>query len=153
VPINLNVTEGPPGTPFMLESDTWAGGTMVKVTFLSDPIELGDLEADGDGVVQGSFVVPAVEPGAHTVQLDGTGADDEPQSLSTGFTVTAPASGGGGTGTATGAPVTTVAGTQAAGPLAFSGASSRDLASAAVLLIAAGLVVLDISIRRRTVRA
>jgi hypothetical protein len=128
-------------------SDTWKPGSTVAVTFHSAPIALGDLTASDAGAVSGTFAVPPVAPGAHTVQLDGTGEDDAPQTLTMGFTVVAST-------TTTVAPSGSVGGTttgttSASGPLAITGASTRDLASAAVLTIAAGLVLIDVSIRRR----
>jgi hexosaminidase len=136
-----------------VQSETWKPDTAVTVTFNSDPIELGTLTADAGGAVQGTFAVPtSVAPGAHTVALTGTGESDEPQTLSIAFTVVAPATPG--STTATGAPVATVAGTTtAAGPLAFTGAGTRDLASVGVLLLAVGLLAMDLSWRRRTSKA
>jgi len=146
LPITLSVTQGPPGTAFSLESDTWKPGSEVTVTFNSDPIVLGDLTADADGNVQGTFAVPAsVAPGAHTVKLDGTSAEDVAQSLSVPFTVTTANT----SGTATGAPVTTSGSGGSSSPLAFTGASTRDLASAGILMLVAGLLAIDFSIRRR----
>ncbi len=146
-PVTLTSTQGPSGSTFSLVSDTWMPDSKVAVSFHSDPVPLGELTADDTGKVSGTFTVPAVEPGAHTVQLDGTSEQDEPQTLTMGFTVVA-------TTTTTLSPSGSVGGTttgsaSASGPLAFTGASTRDLASAAVLSLAAGLVLIDLSIRRR----
>jgi hypothetical protein len=147
-PITLSTNQGPTGSTFSLESDTWMNGTKVAVSFHSDPVPLGELTADDEGKVSGTFTVPAVEPGAHTVQLDGTSDEDKQQTLTTGFTVvpatttTLAASGSVGGTTTTGT-------TSASGPLAITGASTRDLASAGLLIVAAGLVLIDVSIRRR----
>ena len=151
-PVTLSTSQGPPGTSFELESENWKSESEVTVTFNSDPIELGKLTANTEGAVQGVFAVPtSVEPGAHTVKLVGTGGDDQPQALSTAFTVVAPITP---PNTATGAPVSPAGQTATTpGGLAFTGASTRDLASAAVLILVAGLLALDISLRRRATGA
>jgi len=144
-PIGINIAQGPVGGSFTVTSESWESDTPVEVTFNSTPIVLGSLVPDADGVVQGSFVVPSVEPGAHTVKLAGTSAGGEPQVFSIGFTVTATSTppGGGSTTTPTGGTTTTVT-----GPLAFTGASSRDLASLGVLLLAVGVHLLAVRRRR-----
>ena len=100
----------------------------------------------GAGVVKGAFAVPAVEPGAHTVSLDGTDPQDVTRAVSMPFAVVAST-----TSTTTLTPSGGAASGGVAGPLALTGVESRDLASLAVLLLAAGCLFLDASLRRRAV--
>jgi hypothetical protein len=148
-PLTVSPTQGPPGAAISITSDTWKAASEVTVTFNSEPIELGKLTATQDGKVQGTFAVPAgVAVGAHTITLTGTGADDQSQTLTQAFTVVAPAS----TATTVAGVATNSSGSGSTGsssPLAFTGASTRDMASVALLFLAAGFLCLDVSIRRR----
>jgi hypothetical protein len=86
-----------------------------------------------------------LETGAHTVELDGTGAGGAPRTATYSLTVTA-STGGSTAGGATSAPVSGT-GTSAV-TLPFTGADSRNLASAALLALALGFFLLSISFRR-----
>jgi hypothetical protein len=130
-------------------SEEWAPDSSVAATFNSDPVDLGTLTADAEGVVEGTFQVPSVEAGVHTVVLEGTGADQEPRTLEVAFTITAASS----TTTVPLTPPATPGGAAtggAGGPLAFTGTGARDLASIAVLVLAVGLHLLALQRRRAT---
>jgi hypothetical protein len=129
-----------------VSSDTWKSGSDVQATFHSDPVVLGTLKADDAGAVSGTFAVPAVEPGAHTVELTGTDADGAAQTLSTAFTVTAvsPPT----TVAPAGVPPAAVAGGASTGGLAFTGSSTRDILSVALLVLAVGLHLMALHRRR-----
>jgi len=144
---SLSTTSGGVGSSFSVDSNGWKPGSTVAATFNSTPVDLGDLVADAGGVVKGAFAVPAVEPGAHTVTLAGVDPQDAARTVSMPYTVV-PAT----TATTTLTPSNS-GGTSggAAGPLALTGVESRDLASLAVLLLAAGCLFLDASIRRRAI--
>ena len=83
----LSVSSGPAGTTFILTSTGWLGP--VTVSFHSDPVVLGTLNADVNGVITGQFSVPAgATVGQHSVDLSGAGRDALPRSVSVPFTVT-----------------------------------------------------------------
>jgi hypothetical protein len=115
--------------------------TDVKATLHSDPVDLGTVHASAGGVATVTFTVPLDFTGTHTVEGVGTGPNGQPVTVRATFVVSTAATVSGGSGTTGG--TTTTSG------LAFTGASSRDLASAAVLMIAVGLLLLDARYRRR----
>jgi hypothetical protein len=134
-------------------SDGWQADAQVAVTLHSTPAALGTLTADSTGKVAGAFSVPAgFDPGAHTVQLDGMGSDSAAKQVSIPITVlasttnpTTPTGTGG-----TGGTGTTTTGTTTGGTLPFTGADSRDLASLALLALAAGLFLMSFRTRPGT---
>ena len=81
------------------------------------------------------------------VTLTGTGSDDQPQTLTQPFTVTAVTTATTVTGTVTNS--SSSGSTGASGALAFTGASTRDVLSIALLFLVAGILCLDVSVRRR----
>ena len=65
-----------PGGRIVVTGDGWLAGSEVTATLRSDPVVLGTSVAGADGTVSQEYVVPASTPlGAHTITLDGTGAD------------------------------------------------------------------------------
>jgi LPXTG-motif cell wall-anchored protein len=125
-----------PGGTFSIVSAGWKALSQVVVTLFSTPVQLGTMTADASGTAQGSFTVPADTPaGAHTIELTGTDPADAARTVNLTMTVTT-------SGTSPGTPTGTggTSGTSAALPL--TGASSRDLVSAALLLLAAGFFLL-----------
>jgi hypothetical protein len=141
----LNPTSTAPGGSFTVTSDGWKPDSQVAVSLHSTPASLGNLTADSTGKAAGAFSVPTgFDPGAHTVQLDGTGSDDAAKTVSIPITVVATT--GGGTTTSTGTNTTTT-GISTGGTLPFTGADSRDLASAALLVLALGVFLLSFRTR------
>ena len=134
-----------PGGTFTVQSSEWAAGSALAVTLHSDPVLLGSLTAAADGTAQGPFTLPSgTAVGSHTVELAGTGANSQPRTVSLPLTAQ----------TAAPAPTVGVAGpaagsTATAAKLAFSGSSSRNMVSIALLLIAVGLFLLGQQSRRR----
>jgi hypothetical protein len=132
----------PPGGAINVSSDGWGSGSSVTVTLNSTPVNLGSLTASAVGQVQGSFSIPSDTPaGSHTLTLTGTDPQGSPRTETIPLTVTSstpqstvPVSGGS-NGTSN--------------PLAFTGDSVRDLGSIALLLMAAGLLLLSRYYRRR----
>jgi hypothetical protein len=132
----------PPGGSITVQSSGWQAGSSESVTLHSDPVTLGALTADASGNVSGNFSVPAATAtGAHTVVIDGKDAQGATRQVTLNITVATSTTGGATTGTGTG--------TSTAGALAFTGDATRNLASAALLLIAAGLFLLGQASRRR----
>lgn len=76
------------GNSFSVSSPGWKPGASVAVVFNSTPINLGSLVANASGVVSGTFTVPNVAAGAHTVQLTGVAADNQTKTVSAAVTVT-----------------------------------------------------------------
>ena len=63
-------------------------GSTYTVFMFSEPLELGRGEANGDGSVSDTLLVPGdVEAGNHTLQVNGVGPGDEVVSVSMGFEV------------------------------------------------------------------
>lgn len=94
------IPQTPPPPPNVL--------TVVAYTFFSDPIDLGTSPVNDKGETTFRFKIPDVEPGMHTLRLDGTGANGQPRRLEvpvkvlqrgTPLTPTIPGSGGGSTNT------------------------------------------------------
>ena len=144
VPTNVGGTVTPstvaPGGSITVQSSGWQASSSVAVTLHSDPVTLGALTADGSGNVSGNFGVPVgTATGAHTVVLDGKNAQGATKQVTLNVTVATSTTGGATTGTGTGT----------AGALAFTGDLTRNLASVALLLIAAGLFLLGQASRRR----
>jgi hypothetical protein len=50
----------------------FAPGSTVKVVVRSNPIQLATHDADANGSITGSVVLPDLEPGLHSLELDGT---------------------------------------------------------------------------------
>jgi hypothetical protein len=140
-PIVIDTSQAPPNGAFTVVSTGWKAGAAVAVTFHSTPVSLGTLTANDGGQVRGTFTVPAAaDAGAHTVELAGTSAQDSAQTLSIGLTVVS---------AQTGSVTTLPTGTGSTSTLAFTGADTKDLVSAALLFLAAGLFALDAALRMR----
>ena len=71
-----------PGGRIVVTGDGWLPASDVTATLRSDPVVLGTSAAGADGTVTQEYLVPAATPpGAHTVTLDGTGADGQPAAV------------------------------------------------------------------------
>jgi len=123
---------------------------------------LGALTASSGGAVQGQFTLPAgTAPGTYVVVLTGQGPDSSARTVQLTLTVSTNPSGTGTTATTAAIGVASPAsgasgtsGTSAGSPsLAFSGSSTRDLVSFALLFIAAGLFLLSRQARRKAAGA
>jgi hypothetical protein len=133
-----------PGGNFTVTSTGWNPSSQVLVTLHSTTASLGALTADSNGQVSGPFTVPAgFDPGPHTVQLDGSAPGIGIRTVSIPITVAAAPTSTTIAPTATTGP-TTGGGT---GGLAGTGANSRDLASAALLVLALGVFLLSFRAR------
>jgi len=76
------------GEPITIKSIDWAPNTNVTISLHSDPVTLGVLKADGDGIINGSFDIPSETTiGSHLVKLDGTGKDGLARTLSFNITI------------------------------------------------------------------
>jgi hypothetical protein len=123
-----------------VQSSGWKPNSQVDATMNSTPVSLGTLTADGSGAVSGQFTVPAgMETGSHTVVLTGQDPNDESRTVTIALTVST-------------TPVTTTpTGTNVSsgGTLAFTGSTTRNLVSIALLLIAVGCFLLGRALRER----
>jgi hypothetical protein len=71
-----------PGGRIVVTGGGWLASSEVTATLRSDPFVLGTSVAGADGTVSQEYVVPASTPlGAHTITLDGTGADGSPAAV------------------------------------------------------------------------
>lgn len=67
-------------------SPNWQPNSLEHAVLHSDPVDLGTYAADGNGVVRGSFKIPATfPPGAHYLEITGTGGDGRPTSCQCSF--------------------------------------------------------------------
>ncbi len=58
----------------------WSPAAPINIRFLSDPIDLGDFEADPDGILRVSITVPSdAVSGVHRIVFSGEGANGEEQ--------------------------------------------------------------------------
>lgn len=49
--------------------------SQVHLRLFSQPVDISDVKADADGTVSGSFTMPSLNPGVHTLELEGVGTD------------------------------------------------------------------------------
>lgn len=108
----LSGTTAGVGDSVTASAKTFLTGSPVTFTLFSAPIVLGTAPADGSGVANLPFVMPAVELGLHTIEATGTGRDGLPLTVSSQITVVGPAVGGADlprTGTSSSRPLTQVA--------------------------------------------
>ncbi len=114
-------------------------GASVAFVFNSDPVDIGTVTADADGVASTTFTVPSVELGTHTVTATGISATTgEVVTLSSQIEIVAIGTDGTGTGTGTGSD----------GSLPRTGSNSTDLLRVGALLVAAGGAVVLITRKR-----
>jgi LPXTG-motif cell wall-anchored protein len=86
-----------PGQPVTISARTFCAGCPVTFMLFSEPINLGTVDADANGVATITFTVPEeLSAGTHTVEASGTGADGQPLTVTTTITVTGAAGGAGG---------------------------------------------------------
>ncbi|CAN5528248.1 hypothetical protein BH20ACT2_BH20ACT2_15350 [soil metagenome] len=98
--ITISNTTVVPGQSVTVTATGYAPGTAVGFVFLSDPVDLGSVTADANGVARLTFNVPAdADPGEHTVTASGLGADGSPLVQSVNLTVVGPDGAAGGQGT------------------------------------------------------
>ena len=128
-----------PGQPVTVSARTYCAGCPVTFTLFSEPVVLGTVDADANGVATLTFTVPeGTSAGTHTIEATGTGADGLPLTVRTTITVVAP----GAAGTGSGALPTTGS---------DSAISMTQIALAAV--VGGGLLVLAASKRRANATA
>ncbi len=73
-----------PGASVEVAASGFRAASSATVTLRSDPIVLGTATADATGAVRLVVEVPdGVEPGTHTIEVSGTGADGSPRVVST----------------------------------------------------------------------
>ncbi len=139
-----------PGDSFTVVSPGWGPSSTVVATLHSDPLPLGNLTAAADGKVQGSFLLPtAAEVGAHTVTLVGTDAAGTARTATINLTVAAVPNSTSTTSSTAPivSPVSVSSTGTSSGGLPFTGAYSRNLAAAALLML--GVAFMLLSFRRR----
>lgn len=133
-PISLSTGSSPlaRGESFVVTADGFEPGSTVTVTIYSDPIVLGTMVANSVGTASGSFQIPSgLHVGTHTIVAAGTGADGLPRSVELSVEVAS----------------STTSGSAPAG-LALTGGTIGGMLTAAVLLVAAGVVLLRFRRRR-----
>jgi hypothetical protein len=83
IPVSINGTSaGPDGTVALpvgattnVSAGGFAAGSQVLATLHSTPIQVGDALAGDDGTVTFTFMLPAVDPGLHHLELTGVAPD------------------------------------------------------------------------------
>lgn len=81
--IALSRSRATVGMTISFDARCFKGDDKVTATVYSKPMQVGQYSANANGVVTGSFTVPAVSPGRHTLRLVGTDGTQ----ASAGFTV------------------------------------------------------------------
>jgi hypothetical protein len=64
-------------------------GTLVHFWIFSDPVYLGSLPVDADGTFDGSVFLSGIDPGEHTLQVNGISFDGQDRSANLGVLVAA----------------------------------------------------------------
>jgi hypothetical protein len=128
-----------PGQPLTFSGSGYTPGEEATATVFSTPILVGTYTADGSGVVTGTFTVPDLDPGRHTLRVVGTTSG---VIRASSFTVVAEEAGA--------APVTPGG---PASPLPFTGSDIAKTAGFGSLLLVGGGALLMASKRRRHVNA
>lgn len=79
-----------PGQQIVFEGDGFAPNEVLGVTFFSDPVNLGTVRSDEDGVVEALIVIPASATlGAHRIVVTGPGENGETHRAIANVTVVA----------------------------------------------------------------
>jgi hypothetical protein len=132
------------GDPMNIVSDGWQPNSSVAFDFFSTVIHLGDVKADGAGVVRATFLVPDVEPGMHTLRLTGIGKDGQPRVVDYPILVLANSA-------VLGSSLASTTGGASTGNSGFFGKTgldrAMDIAGVGLALLAVGLV-LTLAVRR-----
>lgn len=77
-----------PGDPATFVARTFQPGSQVSFTFFSDPVHLGTVTADANGVATINTRIPAsADPGRHTVRASGIDPNGRLQNLDFSLTV------------------------------------------------------------------
>lgn len=130
--LQTNKTEVRPGEPITVSGEGFAPNTTVTITF-DDAVVLGTTQTRPDGTFSTTVTIPAnASPGTHTITATGTAANGGTRRLTTTVRVL---------GTAAAAPGGTL-------PRTGTGITA-PLAASAGLLIAAGVVAVTATRRRR----
>ncbi|HTN79519.1 MAG TPA: prenyltransferase/squalene oxidase repeat-containing protein [Acidimicrobiales bacterium] len=156
--ITISTETAKPGDTVAVGGNGFNPNEPVRITLFSDPVILGTVNADANGLASFTFVVPANTPaGAHQVEMAGqisskslsialqvTGSTTTTTSTTSttvaGATTTAP-----GGGSATTAPTTAPSGS---GELPRTGDDATRSLPIALLLIASGLGLVAVASRR-----
>ena len=76
------------GTWVDIAGSGYRPGSLVDLTIYSTPTRLGTVTVDADGSFDANFPIPAgIEPGDHTVKIDGTSTTEELTTVSVGVRV------------------------------------------------------------------
>lgn len=76
-----------PGQSVTASARTFMPGSPVTFTLFSQPITLGTVDANSEGVATITFTMPDVPAGEHTLRASGTGDDGAPLTVDTTLTV------------------------------------------------------------------
>ena len=126
----------------------WLPGSTVDVELHSTPVHLGSVLVDQDGGFLFTATIPAdTPPGSHEIVATGTGADRQPQSVSSPIDVVAAQAGA--TTTTTAARVTTTTTHGRSSTLPLTGGDTLALAVGGIALVGGGIALA--MRRRRTV--
>ncbi|MBA3654145.1 MAG: hypothetical protein H0W70_08120 [Actinobacteria bacterium] len=139
--VSVSPSSVPPGGAISVQSSGWQPNASVTVVLRSDPVTLGTLVAGANGAVSGQFTIPAgVAAGTHSIELTGTGASGAAQTMSATLTVTS-------------ASASTMSTTRSSSVLSRTGRYVGRLFRAALVLVAIGVTLLLVPIRRRRPRS
>lgn len=118
--VAVSDTTPAPGQPITITADGFLPGSTATFTLFSAPVVLGTATVNAQGVVSLTATIPAnTTPGAHRIEVSGTGANGQPLTVVQNITVTGAAAGSNlpTTGSDTSIPLTQVA----IGVMAFGG--------------------------------
>lgn len=87
--VTVSDTTPAPGQPITITADGFLSSSTSTFTLFSAPVVLGTATANAQGVVSLTATIPAsTTPGAHRIEVSGTGADGQPLTVVQNITVT-----------------------------------------------------------------
>ena len=164
--LGVSNTAPAPGELITVSGDGYAAGTGITITFESDPVTIGNVNADASGAFTAQVRIPAdATPGNHTIKATGMGADGATRVTSAAVTVTGGSTGSGGSsansptaapaggGSSANSPTAAPATASRTGRLAFTGLEVVALCVFGLTLLCGGVVLVTMARRRRSVGA
>ncbi|HMK12372.1 MAG TPA: prenyltransferase/squalene oxidase repeat-containing protein, partial [Acidimicrobiales bacterium] len=155
--ITISTDSAKPGDTVAVGGNGFSPNELVRITLFSDPVILGTVSADANGLASFTFIVPVSTPaGAHQVEMVGQTSNKSlsialqvtgstTTTTSTTSTTIAGATTTAATGEATTVPTTTPA---ASGELPRTGDDATRSLPVALVLIVCGLVLVAVASRR-----
>lgn len=148
-----------PGDEVTIGADGYAAGTAVTITFESEPVTIGRVQANSAGAFTTKVRIPAdASPGKHTIKVTGLGPDGNMRVASAAVTISGTSAAPGAQGATSAAPggqestgaTPRPQGSTRSKGIAFTGLQTLMLSVVATGVLTTGAVLVRIARRRRT---